>query len=161
MVWRRKKRVDTRKLILSALAAVNAAQLELSRSEWRLKSMTSRIPEAKALLEKIFFYNILLEKIKIRLNTILISGILNRELIAPIYEAVKIAEDTMKGLPPTVASPLMELETILATLYETLPSTEEPEMVMPERQATEEAKRILSLAQNEARKRLEEIGQTE
>ncbi|MEB3844965.1 MAG: hypothetical protein LRS48_04715 [Desulfurococcales archaeon] len=115
MIKRRSKQ-NPKKLVIEAISHVTKAKIEVEHAKWRLQSLPD--PEAKRIAVKLESLSLLLEKVSLRLNTFLQTGIITRDLVQDALETVKKGIEGSQGLPPALAATLWDLEAVLGDLYE-------------------------------------------
>ncbi len=115
MIKRRSKQ-NPKKLVIEAISHITKAKIEVEHAKWRLQSLPDA--EAKRIAVKLEGLSLLLEKVSLRLNTFLQTGIITRDLVQDALETVKKGIEGSQGLPPSLAATLWDLEAVLGDLYE-------------------------------------------
>jgi len=152
-----KKRKDATRMVTDALVIVRRAQLEARRAKVRVERMKGLLPdnEYTNLLLSLETLDNILERVAIRLETILTSGIITAELLALPRALITKASEQLKDLPPELFESLAEIGDILDYVASNAPS--QPEIpISINTETSEEVNNILEEAKKEAEKKLEE-----
>ncbi len=151
-------RVNPRRVLIDALAAVRRAQVEVRRAKARLSYMARQgypLGEIRGLMENLEALDLVLERIGTRLTTILATGLLTKELLALPRELLE-ASSRLEGLPPSIMEALSEVGDLLDSVYQAAPSQSLDHAVVVEESVSREAEAILEEARSAARRRVEE-----
>jgi len=146
---------DARRALIEALGLVRKAQMEARKGVARLSRLADKVEGGRELLLRLETLNIVLERVALRLNTLLVTGVLSRELLEPVSALVKELYSESRDLGPSIAQALSELDDILESIAATAPP---PEPLTRREYLREEARSIILEARREAEKR---IGQAE
>lgn len=151
-------RKDAMRMVLNTLSTVRRAQLEARKAKIRARSMSRLVSreEYDQLLVALETIDIVLERVALRLQTILASGIITRELVLVPKAVVERASQYTSTIPPNLSQALAEITDMLEYLAATAPSPTGPQAPIPDMQpSSEEVEEVLRDAKEEARKRLE------
>ena len=149
--WRGKKR-DLRILVASALRSSRMALHQVRRARWRLE----RHEESKSLLLQLLTLEYVLERIILRLETIAVSGLVTRELLALPLALIRELEHTLGPALPEATALIEEIGSALEEAYESAapsPSLGGLSEGIPDT-VREEARLVIEEARREADKRL-------
>ncbi len=147
----KRKPVDIRKAVVDALTNAKIALHEVKKARSKLK-----IIGETELEEYLIALEIILERIVLRLTTMTATGLITRELIAPILVLLQNSIEYFSALPPGIMSNLYELESILTQMANQAPGEEPLEHLITNTQYRKESQEILVQAREEARKRIKE-----
>jgi len=143
---------DARRAIIEALRLVRKAQVEARKGARRLSRLADRIEGGRQMLVALETLDLVLERIALRLNTLLVTGVITRDLIAPVSALVKELYQQSQDLGPNIAQALSELDDILESLTAAAPAPEP--LYTKEEELRAEARDIILEARREAEKRL-------
>jgi len=143
---------DARRAIIEALGLVRKAQVEARKGAMRLSRLADKIEGGRQMLVALETLDLVLERIALRLNTLLVTGVITKELVAPVSALVKELYQQSQDLGPSISQALSELDDILESLAATAPAAEP--LYKREEDLREEARNIILEAQREAEKRL-------
>ena len=149
---------DTRRAIIEALGLVRRAQMEARKGVARLARIADKVEGGREILVSLETLNLVLERVALRLNTLLATGVITPGLLAPIAALVKELYEESRDLGPGISQALSELDDILEALY-TWSSGGHPSIA--EDAVRAEARMVIEEARREAEKKvggLEELG---
>ncbi|MCE4617956.1 MAG: hypothetical protein F7C82_00915 [Desulfurococcales archaeon] len=154
-------RKDAMRMVLNTLSAVRRAQLEVRKAKIRAKSMSKLVSkeEYNNLLIVLETIDVVLERVALRLQTILASGILTRDLILLPKAVIERTAELSSTIPPSLTQSLAEITDMLEVLAAIAPTPPDTPIYSLEAQPpSEEIEEVLREAREEARKRLEPEG---
>jgi division protein CdvB (Snf7/Vps24/ESCRT-III family) len=156
------RKKDAMKAIMEALALVRKAQLEVRRAKSRARTMSKllSIQEYKDLMEALETLDIILERVALRLQTILVTGVFNKELLETPKEILVRALNISSMIPPSITQSLAEITDTLDVLASHAPSIPEasiPAVEESNSHVSENVEEVLREAKEEARRRLERL----
>jgi len=143
---------DARRAIIDALGLVRRAQREARKGARRLSRLAGRIEGSRQMLVTLETLDLVLERIALRLNTLLMTGVITRDLIAPVSVLVKELYQQSQDLGPSISQALSELDDILESLAAAAPASEP--FYRREEELRDEARSIILEARREAERRL-------
>ncbi|MCE4600084.1 MAG: hypothetical protein F7C38_00760 [Desulfurococcales archaeon] len=152
------------KTMMEALALVRRAQIEVRRAKARAKTMSKLLSEAeyRELATSLETLDIVLEKIALRLQTMLVAGVINRELLEAPREILRKAMSISSMIPPNIGETLAEISDAIDMLISSAPTMPEeaPSLIeMSESSPSDYAESVLREAREEARRRLEGLSE--
>ncbi|MCE4619663.1 MAG: hypothetical protein F7C33_01435 [Desulfurococcales archaeon] len=152
----RKKRNPTR-MVMDALLVVRRAQLEVRRAKARARQLEGVLPagEYRNLILSLETIDNVLERVAVRLETILASGIITADLLRLPRVLVSKASSQLANIPPELSQSLAEINDILDAIIAQAPEGA-PEIPIAEENVEESAEEVLEEAKKEAVRRLEE-----
>ncbi len=152
------------KTMTEALALVRRAQIEVRRAKARAKTMSKLLSEAeyRELVTSLETLDIVLEKVALRLQTMLVAGVINRELLEAPREILRKAMSISSMIPPSIGETLAEITDAIDILISSAPTMPEevPSLIgISESSPSDYAESVLREAREEARRRLEGLSE--
>ncbi len=144
-------------MVTDTLVVVRRAQLESRRAKIRARQMKNILTseEYNNLILSLETIDNILERIAVRLETILASGIVTSDLLVIPRSLIEKASESLQDLPPELAQSLAEIGDMLEVMVSEAPSPQTDVLFVAE-PAAKEAEKILEEARREARKKLAE-----
>lgn len=158
---RRTSRKDAMRMVLNTLSTVRRAQLEVKKAKARARSMSRLVPreEYNNLIVTLETIDIILERVALRLQTILASGIITRDLLIVPKAVVEKASELSSSIPLGLTQYLAEITDMLEVLASTAPASPDTPSYMGDfTPSREEVEEVIREAREEAKRRLEPEG---
>lgn len=153
----RRGRRDAVTLALTTLSAVRRAQAEVKRAKARARGVSRLVSseEYRNLLMGLETLDVLLERVALRLETILASGLVTRDLVSTPKTVIERAAELASSVSPAISNSLAELTDMMELLASMAPQAPGALYTGEPAAAAAEAEEVLKEAREEAKKRLE------